>query len=1399
MSAESEARGLVRTDSPVPAEEIRFGVILNGGVSLAVWMGGAVLELDRLTKADCASGTIYADLLRLTGCTARADVIAGTSAGGINGAALALSQVNRRAQISDLRDIWVDQGRIESLLRQPFRGSPTSLLRGDEFFLPALNQALTRLAVPSDVRDADEAPVDLTITTTVLRGNQTVTVDSMGQRLPQTIHAGRFHWRRLPTTEEDDDPFSVRSIERTAHRLALASRCTASFPVAFEPVFVPVGSKSHKEPSDLSMLTEEQRLRPDMDGYVEHWGDVTPGRDRSRFVVDGGVLANTPTQAALEAVEAMPGSGPVRRVMLLVYPHATQPGVDPPDTEAEAPTVTGTLNALLGALTAQGGRTFVDELESHNLLAAGRRGTRGNVLRSVDAPNGLDELTGCLFPHFRRLRRWRAGRDLARRTTERAAHEGQTGAGLPEGWNYERVRRSAEKAQSDWDTRYGPSSQDPRPCMPYVPDDPPTTNTPDTGDGWGWGVDGALGVAEGAADLLRRLVWVLPAGGGYDAVKAARAEIARLSGAIHESRELTDQGWDDSAVLSGLEPNQTYWTLRLACYDRLMIGTDDASQITDLIAKIAQNEGERELARSRSVDQGNTRREVVAAELTRVLVTDAEAPGTAGAEVRKEVTAVVEQLGQVLPILHTYCAAMTWDPRSDDVSAELLAWDETLTTALPVVDRTLLLTRLLQLEVASTTLGDEVSTGSTLPVEIVQLSAQTENAFARYTRTGDDKLGGMSVSRFGGFLKRSWRLNDWTWGRIDAASILCRTVLQPRRVRRAAGLGGLLGTRENALRLARETVTDLVERHLPVDVRKDPRMEVLVEQSAQELTMALDASIPTGDLPASMPALADLFAWALHLDIVTAELPALAAAIRADRVDGANVRSRGEVFLEEHSLLLRRLETSARDESGTVTGRDRVQALHAFDRAGVGREPLHEEATSDLTLRTATTAAAVAATVLDSGRSGFGAMKPVTRAIRGGMLLPYWVMTGLTSRAVLARSLALLGLSIGAVLLALSLFGVLPSGLSGPAAGFGASAVLVALAYGAFRTGTLLHGVVLLTPVVPLVAYAINKARADSAADAGAGQGISTLVVVVALAVGLMLLGSLPASSGSVWAALDRVANRQGVPATTELPKSGVRRGLVNAARRGRGLVWALTDLVPALVVTALVVAVSAWLVREPWGDVLGFLREYAGLLGVLGVALVAFGTLVAWRFGRRLQVLRQLGGTARSSWRYQDLAHPAGAAAGWSVLYGAAYLGLSAVLVWDPFAWQDTLWGRALLAMTLGAGVFLAAVYPLFAPMYALWQAELKEVLRAGETPPFSLAQDDVEQGADPRATERRALAVDLASRGVSYRWLVSDREGPDNRSPSLTRRGTKLEGRLTTSRSTSTSSDRERTPAPR
>src|SRR5690606_32708527 len=116
---------MVDNGASADLEEIRFACVFNGGVSLAVWMGGVAHEINELTGA----GAAYAPLLRLLRVRARADVISGTSAGGINGAALALAQVNEHGDLADLREVWPDHGRPETLLQVPLRDHPTPLPR----------------------------------------------------------------------------------------------------------------------------------------------------------------------------------------------------------------------------------------------------------------------------------------------------------------------------------------------------------------------------------------------------------------------------------------------------------------------------------------------------------------------------------------------------------------------------------------------------------------------------------------------------------------------------------------------------------------------------------------------------------------------------------------------------------------------------------------------------------------------------------------------------------------------------------------------------------------------------------------------------------------------------------------------------------------------------------------------------------------------------------------------------------------------------------------------------------------------------------------------------------------------------------------------------------------------
>jgi hypothetical protein len=85
--------------------ELRVALVLNGGVSLAVWMGGVVHELDLLRRASALEGAgtpgpqdydrpvfdRWREQCRDKAQPRRVsvDVIAGTSAGGLNGALLA--------------------------------------------------------------------------------------------------------------------------------------------------------------------------------------------------------------------------------------------------------------------------------------------------------------------------------------------------------------------------------------------------------------------------------------------------------------------------------------------------------------------------------------------------------------------------------------------------------------------------------------------------------------------------------------------------------------------------------------------------------------------------------------------------------------------------------------------------------------------------------------------------------------------------------------------------------------------------------------------------------------------------------------------------------------------------------------------------------------------------------------------------------------------------------------------------------------------------------------------------------------------------------------------------------------------------------------------------------------
>ncbi|MGI9054044.1 MAG: hypothetical protein ACR2HQ_15610 [Ilumatobacteraceae bacterium] len=180
-----------------PSDVLRIALSMRGGVSLAVWIGGAVQELDRLAHAppvdDDLSTRIggppfYEALLAIGGFErAVIDVITGASAGGLNGVVLAASraygfdfgQCSRCGQLGDIELLTRDPTRR---YEDPHTGRkslrPESLMKGDEYFQERLADQLRQLISSGDTDDSVDEPFDLILSATLV--NPTYERDVLG-------------------------------------------------------------------------------------------------------------------------------------------------------------------------------------------------------------------------------------------------------------------------------------------------------------------------------------------------------------------------------------------------------------------------------------------------------------------------------------------------------------------------------------------------------------------------------------------------------------------------------------------------------------------------------------------------------------------------------------------------------------------------------------------------------------------------------------------------------------------------------------------------------------------------------------------------------------------------------------------------------------------------------------------------------------------------------------------------------------------------------------------------------------------------------------------------------------------------------------------------------------------
>jgi patatin-related protein len=388
-----DGAALANGQRTAPRPQLRLAAAFTGGVSLAVWMGGMAREMNLLLAAsrqirgEAPPATsepgqrvraLYAELLDVLGTDVSMDVLSGSSAGGINAAILGLANV-QRFDLDGLRELWFAEGALGGLLRSPSDKTATSLLYGDKSLLAGLRTGLAKLAASAPANPAPgQDPTRVFLTTTLLAGEASRFTDEYGTLVRDINHHGLF---------------SFTSAELTAANvpaLALAARCSASFPVAFEPGLIPIGTDGGDGHPDMAAFSNAQA---------------------TQFAADGGLLMNRPLGPALQAVFDRPAESEVRRVLAFVVPQTGGPTVPRPRlTVADTPGLPAALAADLTALTAQTISADLAAIAAHNQQVASRNDARQQL---AVLGSQLGRLAAPFYPCYRERRAQRIAQTAA--------------------------------------------------------------------------------------------------------------------------------------------------------------------------------------------------------------------------------------------------------------------------------------------------------------------------------------------------------------------------------------------------------------------------------------------------------------------------------------------------------------------------------------------------------------------------------------------------------------------------------------------------------------------------------------------------------------------------------------------------------------------------------------------------------------------------------------------------------------------------------------------------------------------------------------------------------------------------------------------------------------------------
>ena len=808
----------------LPCQELRIAASFSGGVSLAIWMGGLTFELDRLLRSSDAEradrlgeptpldppDSRYAALLRLLRVDVDVDVLTGTSAGGINGAALAMARAHG-STLEPLREVWLEQGSFTRLLRSLDDSGPPSLLEGDGVLLAGLREGLTAIRdasarTPGEGRrtatgkgepsPSRENRMRLLITATMTAPDVATVRDSLGTAVAMEDNQAIFSFDQPPGHRPDPGQFEVAPLAR-------AARSSASYPAAFEPSFVRVGQGPAGEPDLAAHL----------------------GVHSSRWMIDGGLRNNQPVGTALRAVWEQPAGQGVRRVLLHVVPD--------PKHKPERPAQPGDPPGLLSALGSTAAAPFVQswraDLDAIRRQASGaqRRAAGLAPLHRIVAedPHAWPVLVAAL----RDTRgRWVAD-DFVTALDAQLGRFATAGKGPSAAWSeyssglFERVRvRCREASAGHWAQA---------PTLDLLAAD----------------ADLAEGLAHYGPDLFNAALGVT-----LSALRAREALGAPLPDGL---------SWAQAAA--------DLHTCRVA-------GGAPVRFERDLVVAFLQ----RELAAAGAVREADA--------------------------VEWSVGLFGRWLEAAFPRPQSARSATDADTVADTEARLRASWQALLRwlrrTGLPLqvltdasgVEQVLRRALLARATVDLLTLGDGRLAEQS--IDLVQVSGFTRCTWAPTRSTPDAKLMGVRLAHFGAFVRRSWRANDWMWGRLDGVGWLVHLLLSPARLRAVAQTlpGADLGAQVLALL---DALGDLACRGQGGS--DEPELRRWWDDRRPELAAEVAALADPVLTVQALPLLSMAVARGMQRDVAAEELPVVAAAMeQTEAGQGVTARQADAAFVQ---------------------------------------------------------------------------------------------------------------------------------------------------------------------------------------------------------------------------------------------------------------------------------------------------------------------------------------------------------------------------------------------------------------------------------------------------------------------------------------------------------------------